>query len=104
MVQHGSKGLLQDRISDALKTLTALGGNVRTVRSNGTFVLQSATCPLASVVADHPEVCQIIEGLLEKIVGARVEQRCHYQPKPRCCFEIAATEKPRRTKCGKRNS
>jgi predicted ArsR family transcriptional regulator len=102
MVEHGTQGSPQERINDALKALRAFGGNVRAARSNGTFVLQSAACPLAAVVAEHPEVCQVIEGVLEKIVGGRVEQRCRYDPKPRCCFEIAAPGKPLRTKRSKR--
>jgi hypothetical protein len=33
--------------------------------------IRSGSCPLATAVAAHPEVCQLTEALLAEIIGAR---------------------------------
>jgi predicted ArsR family transcriptional regulator len=77
-----------DRVRAAVKVLRACGGNVRTERANGSLLLRSAACPLAAVVAQHPETCQILESLLAQIIGRPIRQCCVHGMKPRCGFEI----------------
>ena len=43
-------------------------------------------------VADHPEVCTLVETLLAEVTGTAVRQRCQQEPALQCYFEIRATE------------
>ncbi len=79
---------LESRTQTALKVLEAMGGAPRMEKENGKLVLRSRHCPLATVVAEHPEVCQLAEALVAEIVGATVKERCERNGSPRCRFEI----------------
>ena len=45
-------------------------------------------CPLASVTATHPEVCELLAAVLTDLLGAEVREKCQRQESPRCCFEV----------------
>jgi predicted ArsR family transcriptional regulator len=68
--------------------LAALGGAARLEKENGKLLISSVNCPLATAVAEHPEVCQLAEALVGEIVGAPVKEKCDRAPSPRCRFEI----------------
>ena len=86
-----TKDDLETRISKALKALEAIGGAAQSEKNGDTFVIKSGSCPLATAVAEHPEVCQLTEALLAEIIGRKVRERCDRDGSPRCAFEI--TEK-----------
>jgi predicted ArsR family transcriptional regulator len=50
--------------------------------------IRSGSCPLATAVAEHPEVCQLTEALLTEIIGTKVRERCDREGSPRCAFQI----------------
>ncbi len=77
-----------DRPTRALEVLRDLGGFCQSEECEGTTVLSCTDCPLAAVVAAHPEACRLVEALLADVLGVSVREKC--QP-PRCAFEIAAT-------------
>lgn len=77
-----------DRPTRALEVLRDLGGFCQSEERDGTAVLACTDCPLAAVVAAHPEACRLVEALLADVLGVPVRERC--QP-PRCAFEITAT-------------
>ena len=80
----------RDRLERAAAVLMELGGIVEIEDSprRGNVRLRGYACPLASVSATHPEVCQVIESFLAKVVGEQVTECCERQGRPRCCFEI----------------
>lgn len=82
---------LEKRIGDALSALEAIGGAARLEKEDDKLVIRSGSCPLATAVAEHPEVCQLTEALLSEIIGENVRERCDRNGSPRCAFEI--TEK-----------
>lgn len=82
---------LETRIGDALSALEAIGGAARLEKEDDKLVIRSGSCPLATAVAEHPEVCQLTEALLSEIIGENVRERCDRNGSPRCAFEI--TEK-----------
>jgi len=87
-----SDGDLESRVGQALIALEAIGGAAQLEKDGEKLLIKSGSCPLAAAVAEHPEVCQLAEALLCKIVGATVRERCDRENAPRCRFEIIETE------------
>jgi predicted ArsR family transcriptional regulator len=86
----GRPTALEQRVEAAAGLLGQLGGRAHVERSDGSFVIRSASCPLAAVSAAHPEVCRLGQALVAEVVGVPVQERCVPGPSPRCCFEIGA--------------
>lgn len=85
----GGRAALEIRIGRALSALETIGGAARVEKEDGTLLIKSGSCPLATAVAEHPEVCQLTEALLAEIIGTRVQERCDRDGSPRCRFEIS---------------
>jgi len=75
-------------LEKALSTLEALGGAPRVDTGSDRTVILSDSCPLAAVVAQHPEVCGLAEALLTEVLGTQVKEKCDRSGPPRCRFEI----------------
>lgn len=80
---------LEVRIDRALSALEAIGGAAQLEKEGDKLVIRSGSCPLATAVAEHPEVCQLTEALLAEIIGTKVRERCDRDGSPRCAFEIS---------------
>ncbi len=76
------------RLGGALAVLEALGSDAELTRAGDRALLSGHTCPLSSVVADEPSVCELLEGFLEGATGAPTHQHCEHGPRPRCRFEL----------------
>lgn len=81
-------GDLETRAEQALTALEAIGGTARLEKEDGKLFIRSGSCPLATAVAEHPEVCQLAESLLSEVIGAKVRERCERTGSPRCSFEV----------------
>lgn len=81
-------GDLESRAGKALVALEAIGGAARLEKEGEKLFIRSGSCPLATAVAEHPEVCQLAESLLSEIIGAKVRERCDREGSPRCSFEV----------------
>lgn len=81
-------GDLQSRLQRTLKVLEALGGSAEVTQQDDQLVIQSGGCPLAAAVAEHPEVCRLVEALVAEVVGVPVRERCERGKSPRCSFEV----------------
>lgn len=92
LFEHGPTGSPrqkpEERIQGALKLLEALGGSARVEKVGDQLIIRSQSCPLASVVAEHPETCEIVEALISEATGARVRQACSTDGPPRCEFHV----------------
>ena len=88
----GRAAALEQRVEAAAAMLSELGGLAHVERSDGGFVIRSASCPLAAVSAAHPEVCRLGQALVAEVVGVPVRERCLRGPSPRCCFEVGANK------------
>src|SRR5205823_4273849 len=87
---------LTDRVSQAAALLGEWGGFCQSETLDGKIVLRCSDCPLALLVADHPEVCRLMEVLLADGLGVPVSHRCRTEAPPQCYFEIEAGDgKPR---------
>jgi len=83
-----SGGDLESRVNKGLMALEAIGGSARVEKEEGKLFIRSGSCPLATGVAEHPEVCQLAESLLTKVIGAKVREKCNREGSPQCAFEV----------------
>lgn len=79
---------IEARLDKTLQALEELGGAAKVIKEDGKIYIKSESCPFADAVAEHPEVCQLTESLIEEIVGKTVKEVCNRQTLPQCCFEI----------------
>ncbi|MCM3871509.1 MAG: ArsR family transcriptional regulator [Pyrinomonadaceae bacterium] len=89
-ISPAQNGDLESRARRALGVLEAIGGSARLEKEGAKLFIRSGSCPLATAVAAHPEVCQLAEALLVEITGARVQEKCDREVSPKCAFEISA--------------
>jgi predicted ArsR family transcriptional regulator len=87
-IASGKKEDLESRAGRALKALEAIGGSARLEKEGKQVFIRSGSCPIATAVAEHPEVCQLAEALLTEIVGTQIQEQCDREGPPRCRFEI----------------
>lgn len=87
---RGKKENVVHRAGKAVLALEAIGGAAQLNQEGNKLFIQSGSCPLATAVAEHPEVCQLAEALLSEIVGSKVQEQCDREGSPRCRFEIAS--------------
>lgn len=80
---------LRSRVDAAAGVLSELGGLAEVVEDEQAVHIRGYSCPLSSVVKDHPETCALAEELVRSIVGTDVEERCDRTGTPRCAFSIA---------------
>jgi predicted ArsR family transcriptional regulator len=81
---------IEKRRMVAMRILGEIGGVAELREEKGLVVIQGKHCPLANLVPEHPEVCAVAEGLLERILGVGVREVCEKGEKPCCRFELAA--------------
>ena len=76
------------RLADCRALLASVGAEVEVERSGNTLRLRGADCPLASMVAAHPELCGVLAAVIARRLGVTVKERCdRASTLPRCCFE-----------------
>jgi|SRR5688572_2168141 DeoR family transcriptional regulator, suf operon transcriptional repressor len=95
-------GTLRTRVSAASALLNNQLGAVTHVEANGGYVIRGAACPLSALTGKHPAVCLAMESLLATIVGVAVHECCDRTERPKCCFEIKASDGPMERQPGKR--
>ena len=75
------------KVEVAIKVLEALGGAPRVENEEGKIIIRSGSCPFATAVEAHPEVCHVAETLVAQITGGRVRESCDKTAvPPRCSF------------------
>lgn len=79
----------RQRLAEMIGRLDGAAVGIEIVEQSERTVVRSCSCPIASVIVSHPELCEIFASLLAKTLGAPVRERCERGESPRCCFEIA---------------
>ena len=78
-----------EAVTAAVRVLEELSGPVEVESENGTVsVVRGSGCPLGGVVADHPEVCRLVESLLAEVTGEVVTECCDRAGLPQCAFRV----------------
>ena len=80
---------LRERLKIAVDVLKDLGGLAELEDARDEMLIRGFSCPLASVVKEHPEVCQLAETLLAEIIGVPVREACERNGAPRCLFRVS---------------
>jgi predicted ArsR family transcriptional regulator len=80
---------LRARVQNATRLLNAFGGAARAEKTEEGFVIRSQGCPLAAVVAEHPETCQLMEDFLARVIRAPVREHCLRNGQSRCRFAVS---------------
>jgi len=91
-VADQKNGDMESRVGRSLAALEAIGGAARVEKDNDKLVICSGSCPLATAVSEHPEVCRLAETLLSAIIGVEVREHCDREGFPRCRFEVIGSE------------
>jgi DeoR family transcriptional regulator, suf operon transcriptional repressor len=86
------RGALRSRAEAASELLNQLGGLTNVEEEGAHLVIRSHGCPLAAAAVNHPETCNAMESLVSEFVGSRVTQQCDRTERPRCCFQIPASD------------
>lgn len=90
--QTPPSGPATKRLVNAVQELTPLGYKPHwEARPQGPQIVLGR-CPYASIIADHPELCQMDAHMLEHLLGVEVEQTAKLarspQGTPQCVFRI----------------
>jgi predicted ArsR family transcriptional regulator len=76
------------RAAEFYRKLKDISPGVLLVDQPGHFEVRACGCPLASVTASHPEICDLLGRVLTDLLGTKVRERCDRAESPRCCFEV----------------
>jgi DeoR family suf operon transcriptional repressor len=77
------------RAGELLRKVQDVAPGVSLEEERDHFRLRACGCPLASVTASHPAVCDLLAEILGDVLGTPVRDRCDRTESPRCCFEVA---------------
>lgn len=80
----------RSQLKAAVEALNELGGLAELEEQDGTVAIRGRSCPLAHVVADHPEACVLAAALVSDIAGIPFAAHCERDEPPRCRFEQMA--------------
>lgn len=78
----------RQRVADVVKRLNGSNLGIEVSERAGKTVIRSCSCPIASVVAVHPEVCALFASVLGEVLGAEVSESCEKGEAARCRFEV----------------
>jgi predicted ArsR family transcriptional regulator len=56
--------------------------------ATNSITVRAGGCPLATITANHPIVCEVLAEVLSEVLGEPVQQRCDCREWPQCCFQI----------------
>jgi predicted ArsR family transcriptional regulator len=78
------------RLAELFRRISGVPAGVSLEEEGDRTIVRACGCPLASVTAQHPEVCATLAEVLGELLGTTVRDRCDRQEAPRCCFELDA--------------
>jgi predicted ArsR family transcriptional regulator len=87
---QASTGDLRMRLEAAIRVLNDMGGLAEVDERPSSYAIRCYRCPLADMVAHHPEACQLVAALLTALLRVPVQERCERGAQRRCSFEVAA--------------
>lgn len=78
----------RERLAEMMHQLNGSSLGLEIARESNKTVIRSCSCPLASLTATHPELCQMFASVAAGLLNANVRERCEKGQSPRCCFEM----------------
>ena len=86
------------RLTELKNVVAACGPGFEMKREDHSLVIRACTCPLASVVSRHPDLCEVVAGVLSDALRTTVNERCDRGDSPRCRFELKAPSMPEKAR------
>jgi predicted ArsR family transcriptional regulator len=81
-------GSLDQRLERVVTLFQELGGLATVEQRDGQISIRGQRCPLATVSAQHPEICRLAETLVAEILQAPVHERCAQAAESQCYLEV----------------
>lgn len=78
----------RQRLTETMEKLNGWNLGIDVTEQPGKTIVRSCSCPIASVIAVHPEVCALFATVLGEFLSADVTESCEKGKSPRCCFEL----------------
>jgi predicted ArsR family transcriptional regulator len=83
------------KLAHLLQELKKFRAGVEVQEQNAHVTVRACACPLASLTAEHPQLCDRLADVLARVLGTPVAQRCDRAGFPKCQFEIRSPRAPR---------
>lgn len=84
---------LEQRTQAVVDMISGLGGLAQIEKQEDHLLIQGLSCPFASIVCQHHQICDMVQILISEIVQAPVQERCERDGEIRCYFEIKIDQK-----------
>ncbi|HEY7088466.1 MAG TPA: hypothetical protein VH518_10280 [Tepidisphaeraceae bacterium] len=85
-------GRPSQRAIEFVERIAPFAPGITVTASGEATVVEGCSCPLASLTASHPDLCQLVAATLSETLGTGVREICDRGQWPRCRFEIAAVK------------
>jgi predicted ArsR family transcriptional regulator len=79
-------GELRLRLRHAVDIVNEFGGLTELEESDDNYTIRGYSCPLADILPEHPEACQLLQAFLVELVGVPIEEHCKRNETLRCLF------------------
>ena len=76
------------RLAELFRRLSHVAPGMSLQEGQGGATMSACGCPLASVTATHPQVCEVLAEVLGDVLGAPVRECCERTDTPRCRFQL----------------
>lgn len=76
------------RLSELFRRLSHVAPGLSIQDEPGGTTVRACGCPLTSVTAAHPQVCEVLAEVLGDVLGAEVRECCERSESPRCRFQM----------------
>ena len=86
------RGGVRERVEAASALLHELGAPNEVEAHNGLLRIRGFNCLLAEAIHGRAEICHAMESLLQELLEAPTRECCNRGPRPRCCFEVTASQ------------
>jgi predicted ArsR family transcriptional regulator len=86
------RGDARERVQAASALLQELGAPNEVETEDGLLRIRGFGCVLAAAIHGRSEICHAMESLFQELLELPVRECCDRGPKPRCCFEVMASQ------------
>jgi predicted ArsR family transcriptional regulator len=77
------------RFDQLIDNVKSCAPDLITDRKSTSATVRLCSCPLASLTASHPELCQLAAATLGKVLQTPVNETCQRDPWPQCRFNVS---------------
>jgi predicted ArsR family transcriptional regulator len=79
---------LAQRSENTLQILEDFGGLAAIEKRECRAFVVGFGCPFSEIVSKHPNLCIVVQSLVEALLGREVHEQCQRGERPKCCFLV----------------